>query len=435
MVRNFASIASLIIGITMVMFATGLLQVLLPIRASMENLGDAVVGAMGSAYYVGFTIGCIAGPYLVLTAGHIRTYAAIASVASAAALLHPVFVDPISWILLRASSGFCMSVIYLVIESWLNDKATNENRGVVMSIYIMTVYIAMTAGQLLVAIGPVEGFILFALTSVIVSFAVLPVAFTRSAQPAAIAIVRFQPRALFKASPVGLIGTAVSGLVTGAFFSFGTVFALQRGFSVAEAATFMSASVAGGAVFQWPIGKMSDLIDRRRVLVGAVLIAAAFALVLALMPLTFELLVAASFVYGGCALTIYSVTAAHCFDMVAPEDYVEAAATILLANGVGAAIGPGFAWIALAGLGAGGLFGFIAAMFLALAGFVIWRMVQRPGVPEEADRSDFDLYSTAPVGTAITPEPLEEEDPNVFVPEPYVDPEQESEEQASAEPA
>ena len=139
-------------------------------------------------------------------------------------------------------------------------------------------------------------------------------------------------------------------------------------------------------------------------------IAAAFALVLALMPLTFELLVAASFVYGGCALTIYSVTAAPCFDMVAPEDYVEAAATILLANGVGAAIGPGFAWIALAGLGAGGLFGFIAAMFLALAGFVIWRMVQRPGVPEEADRSDFDLYSTAPVGTAITPEPLEEED-------------------------
>ena len=418
-----APVTALLAGVAFLLAGHGLQLTLLPIRADLEGFTAFQLGALGSAYYVGFVAGCLAGPYLILRAGHIRAFAAAVSLASVMALAHALLIGVLPWIVFRAITGACLATLYLIIESWLNDRATNETRGFIMSAYIVVNFAMLTVGQLMVTLYDPMRFPLFAIASLTISLATIPVALTRSAQPAPIALVRFRPAALYRASPVGIVGVSVIGVAHGAFWALGAIYALSRGLTANEAAVFMSCAVIGGAIAQWPAGRLSDRIDRRIVLVVLLGLAVVFGIALSFVPADRNALLILGFLLGASMLPSYSIAAAHAYDHADRADYVETAAGVLLANGAGSIIGPMIAASLMAAFGGWSLFLFTAAAQLALIGFVLGRLRVRAPLPTE-EKTGFDLAATAPVGAVISPEPLDPADPNVGIPAPPPPPEE-----------
>ena len=418
MATSLRPIVSLLIGVALLLAGAGLQITLLPLRGSVEGFSTFALGLIGSAYYVGFVSGCLTGPFVILRAGHIRAFAALVAVAAAAVLAYGLAPDPVAWALFRAVTGFCLAGFYLVIESWLNDRASNETRGFVMSSYVAVNLAALAAGQMLVTLYPVDGYRSFMLAGILTALAIVPVALTRSAQPAPITIVSFRPRQLYDAAPVALVSCFMIGVALGAFWALGPLSVAGDGFSVTEVAAFMSIAVVGGALAQYPAGRFSDRMDRRLVLLALLIGAAVTSLVLWMFAPTGTLLVALGFLFGALALPCYSLAAAHGYDKTASEDMVPTAATMLLANGLGSVSGP----VAAAGLmsyaGPRALFLFMALALGALAGFVFYRTkVQAPVA--QPDKTDFDLATTSQVGTVTATEELNPADEFVAVPEAY----------------
>jgi MFS family permease len=412
MIASLLPVASLLSGVALLLVGHGLLTLALPLRGEAEGFDPVAIGALGAAYYAGFVAGCLHGPRLVRRAGHIRAFAAVVCGVSAAAAAYPLAVSEPSWIALRFVFGYGLAVFYLVVESWLNDRASNATRGMIMSAYIMVNHVALTGGQLLLLTWPVDGFHLFVLGSVLISVSAIPVALTRQAQPTPVTEVRFRPDRLWRASPVGLVGSLMIGVANGAFWSLAPVSATDFGLSHEGAAIFMSVAVMSGALVQMPIGRLSDRLDRRHVL--AALLAAAMATGLAVFlvapsGIALTLLGAA---FGASALPGYSLAAAHAYDHADPSDYVGTASSLLLVNGLGSIVGPIAAAFLLRAAPGGGLYLFTAAMHGALLGFVLWRVTRRRAPPEEA-RESFSLAATSPasVGAVIAPEPAAQAGP------------------------
>lgn len=403
MSKTFAPLVSLLTGIGFLLCGNALLGTVIPLRGLHEHFTPVIIGLMGSSYNLGFVVGCLACPYLILRAGHIRAYSTLVSLAAATTLVHPMVVDPMVWIGARSITGFCLAGLYLIIESWLNDRATNDNRGLIMSVYIVVNFLTTTIGQLMVLLAPIQNFELFASASLLVSLAVVPVALTTSAQPAPIAIVQFRPLRLLKIAPVGLAGTFMIGVANGAFWSLVTVFAIGRGMSANGAAIFLSIAVVGGALMQWPIGRLSDTHDRRLVLAGVMVLSAIASLLTATLPIGVGGLLVMAFILGTVVLTGYSIAAAHAYDRAEKADYVEMATGVLLANGVGAVFGPLIASFAMESWGDGYLFVFMATVELLLVAFIALRSRIRPTQPDDP-KETYEIFATAPVGGAIPPE-------------------------------
>jgi MFS family permease len=409
MIASLLPVASLLSGVALLLVGHGLLTLALPLRGEAEGFDPVAIGALGAAYYAGFVAGCLHGPLLVRRAGHIRAFAAVVCGVSAAAAAYPLAVSEPAWIVLRFLFGYGLAVFYLIVESWLNDRASNTTRGTIMSAYIMVNHVALTGGQLLLLTWSVEDFHLFVLGSVLISVSAIPVALTRQAQPAPVTEVRFRPGRLWRASPVGLMGSLMIGIANGAFWSLAPVSATDFGLSHEQAAIFMSVAVMSGALVQMPIGRLSDRLDRRHVL--AALLAAAMATGLAVFlvaPAGIALTLFGA-AFGASALPGYSLAAAHAYDHADPSDYVGTASSLLLVNGLGSVVGPIAAAFLLRASPGGGLYLFTAATHAALLGFVLWRVTRRAAPPEQA-RESFDLAATAPaaVGGVIAPEPAAE---------------------------
>lgn len=400
--KTLAPVASLFVGIAFLLCGNGLQTTLIPLRAAVEGFSPVSIGLVGSSYYTGFVIGCLVVPHLIRRVGHIRVFSGLVSAATAAALIHPIAIDAVVWVLARSVTGFCLAGLYLIVESWLNDRATNETRGFMMSAYVITNFVMITAGQMLVTVVPVAGFTSFALAAILITVATIPVSLARSDQPALVAAVTFQPLKLYRMAPVGIVGSFMIGITNGAFWSLGTLFATARGLSAEGAAVFMSVAVIGGAALQWPVGRLSDLYDRRLVLAGVMIAAAAVALLLALLPLGGPALFGMALLFGMTTLTGYSVAAAHAYDRASKTSYVEMAAGVLLANGLGAVIGPITASWLIDGIGASMLFVFIGVTQVLLTAFIVMRKVVRPA-PQATEKTGFDVAATAPVGGPITP--------------------------------
>lgn len=406
MIASLLPVASLLSGVALLLVGHGLLTLALPLRGEAEGFDPVAIGALGAAYYAGFVAGCLHGPRLVRRAGHIRAFAAVVCGVSAAAAAYPLAVSAPTWILFRFLFGYGLAVFYLVVESWLNDRATNTTRGMIMSVYIMVNHVALTGGQLLLLTWSVEDFHLFVLGSVLISVSAIPVALTRQAQPPPVTEVRFRPGRLWRASPVGLIGSLMIGVANGAFWSLAPVSATDFGLSHQEAAIFMSVAVMAGALVQMPIGRLSDRLDRRHVLAALLAAATATGLAVFLVAPSGIALTLLGAAFGASALPGYSLAAAHAYDHADPSDYVGTASSLLLVNGLGSIVGPIAAAFLLRAAPGGGLYLFTAAMHGALAGFVLWRVSRRAAPPEQA-RESFDLAATAPasVGAVIAPEP------------------------------
>lgn len=410
-------VAALLFGVLLLYAGYGLQATLVPLRADAEGFARVAIGFLGSGYYVGFVVGCLFGPMLILRAGHIRAFAAMVACLSAAILAFPLLIGEAQWLVFRIAIGLCIAVLLVIVESWLNEKATNQTRGIVMSSYVIITYAAIVVGQMGVTVLPLTGFALFSICSIVLSLAAVPVALTRSSQPAPIAVVRFRPRHLYTIAPAAFVGIFITGVVNGSVFGLGTIYAIDTGFSKTEAAIFVSAMVLGGAIGQYPFGRISDFVDRRLVLLVTTTGTGAVSLLLALATGASEtVLVSLAFALGMLMFPGYSLAAAHAYDWAAPEDMVETSAGLLVLFGLGSSFGPLLASTMMALLGPGGLFLTNAAAAIALALFIGFRLFRRSR-PDEEMRSAFDIYSTAPVGGAITPEPVDASLPDVELPQ------------------
>lgn len=404
MIAAIAPIAALLLGVALLLAGNGLQGTLLPVRASLESFSAIEIGILGSSYFLGFATGCFYGPHVVRRVGHIRTFAAIVAIASSVALLHAIILQPVVWWLLRAGTGFCFAVLYMVIESWLNEKSTNENRGFVFSIYTIINLTVITLGQLMLMLDEPTNFQLFALASILVSLAAVPVALTRAPAPAPILTVKINIPRLYKLSPVAVIGCAAVGMANGSFWALGPVFAQSGGKTTTDVALFMSIVVIAGAIGQWPLGRLSDRIDRRKVIIfacaGAALAgvgSAVFAQAWTGATLVF------AFFFGFFAFTLYALSVAHMNDFVDRDSYVETAGGLLLVYALGAVAGPIVASATVQYAGIENLFAYTAVVHTLAGAFAVYRMNQRQRAPAEEHVPFADSLRVAQTVSVVDP--------------------------------
>jgi MFS family permease len=395
---------ALFVGLGMLMLGNGLQNSLLGIRAGQEAFSTEATGLVMASYYVGLLVGALVTPKVVGKVGHVRVFAALASTASTAALLHAVFVDPWLWGGMRMISGFCYAGLYIVAESWLNDRATNETRGTLLSVYMVVVLGGMAASQYLLNLADPNGFLLFVLASVLVSMALVPISVSVAPTPDFTAPEPLGLRALYHTSPLGMIGALGTGMANAALYSMAAVYAGAVGFTVSQIAVFISANILGGMVFQWPIGRLSDKLDRRRV-ITAVTFAAALAALAAGVAARGELvgLYAMMFLLGGMSLPMYSLCIAHTNDYLTPKQMVSASGTLMMVGGAGAVLGPIVVSLLMRGMGPDGFFACVGAVHAAIGLFALYRMTRRAPLPLEEQGASVPVASTVATPTATLP--------------------------------
>ena len=406
----FINIFALLLASAILLMGNGLQGTLLIVRANSEAFSLTSIGLITSAYFVGFVLGCRYIPKIVQQVGHIRTYTALASIASAAALSHVLFVTPVFWIAIRVISGFCFAGLSMVIESWLNDKATNKIRGRVLSTFRMVDLGAVTVGQLLLTLADPMGFTLFALVSILLSLALVPIALTKTSTPKPIAHESMSLKNIYKVSPLGAVGSFTTGIANTAFWAMGPVFVQNMGYKSSLVAAFMSTAIIGGAVTQWPMGLMSDKIDRRIIVLFATVMAmiAGIALYLVAGISPFWML-AGVCLFGGFAIPLFGLCMAHANDYAKPENYVSLNSGLLFLYGVGAMTGPVLVAPFMSVLGTQGLFAYTATMHSMFLIFAIWRyIVNRDRKRYEDDYIPMQMASTL---HPATPETFELEHP------------------------
>ena len=378
------SLSTLFLGVGLLLVGVGLLFSVLGLRAGVAQFSSITLGLVTSAYYAGFVAGTFACPILIRKVGHIRAFAAMASLASTMPILHALWIDPWFWGVLRFVTGVCMVGLYIVIESWLNALAPNALRGRLFAVYMAVNFVALALGQWLILVGDRLGFVPFAMVSVMFSFALLPITMTKVDEPAPVQAPKFSLRSLYDASPLGMAAAVASGLITGAFYGMSTSFGTSAGFSDAGVATFMAASILGGAIFQWPVGNYSDRHDRRVVLLWVcVLGAGVTTLGFVLAQYSVDALLLLSLVFGGLIFSMYGLGVAHVNDVIDSSRLVEFTGGLLLLHGVGAAIGPVLAGVVMDAAGASSLMLFYAAVMGAMALYTLKRLKFFPPVPAD----------------------------------------------------
>lgn len=372
-------LASLLSGAALLVLGTGLLFPAIGAQAGAAQFTALVTGLVMSAYFAGFITGTYACPAVIRRVGHIRAFAAMASVASTMPLLHALWLHPLYWGVLRFITGLCLVGLYMVVESWLNVVAQSHQRGKVFAIYMAVGGTSMALGQTLILVGDSLGFVPFALASILFSFALLPITLTPVPEPPPTEAPRLGLRALFGISPIGVVGAVVSGLLTGAFYSLGHVFGQRVGLSATGIALFMAATILGGAAFQWPVGQLSDRHDRRWVLFWVCVAGALVALGGFYLAFSSEAaLIALGLVYGGLTFTVYGLCVAHVNDLVDRTRVLQVTGGLLLLHGAGATAGPTLAGALMDLLGPGSLMLYFCGVLLGMA-LVAWHYIrQRP---------------------------------------------------------
>ncbi|MFV2093665.1 MAG: MFS transporter [Hyphomicrobiales bacterium] len=387
---------ALFVGVALLMLGVGLQGSLLGLRATTEGFDVFTIGLVMSAYYGGFIAGSWGTSELVRQVGHIRVFAALASLTSTTILLHATFVNPAAWLVIRFVAGFSVAGLFVIAESWLNHTATNQTRGKILSIYTIITYAAMALGQLLLNLADPNGFILFIVVSVLVSISLIPISLTTQAappidRPRAISLVD-----LYRASPLGLTGCFATGVGQGALFSLAAVYAVLRGFDISSTSLFLALPLVGVVLSQYPIGALSDRFDRRQVLMALSILIALAALANGLMadlPLLWQMVAITGL--GALALPLYSLAISHMNDNIESDQMLGASAKLVLVYGIGSALGPMAVSLVMVAVGARGFFWSLAAVYLALGLFALFRMTQSKPVPLE-EQGDFVLVGTRP---------------------------------------
>ena len=402
MLGALASFSALFIGIGLMMAGNGLQGSLLGLRASLEGFDTNVLGIVMSGYFAGFLFGSLYAPRVLKRVGHIRVFAALASLASAAILVHSVFIDPWVWGAMRVVTGFCYAGLYIVCESWLNDMSDNQNRGRLLAIYMVVQMAALSGGQFLLGLSDPSGANLFMLIAVLVSLAVLPLCLSASRAPDISAPDAMSFRELFNVSPLGTIGIFMAGIANGALFGFGAIYAQRAGLTVPEISTFVAAIFLGGMVLQWPIGRFSDILDRRHVIMTVTFAAAAVAAAALFVPTPPPLdplrpmaaervvwpIIALAAAVGGLSMPHYSLFTAHVNDRVPSSKMISASSGLVFLNGAGAILGPNLAGVFMGTMGPVGFFVTLAVVHTGI-GLLTFFRISRRSAPTPDEQADF----------------------------------------------
>jgi MFS family permease len=372
-----------------------------------------------AGYYAGYVAGTLIAPRIIRNVGHIRSFAAFTAVAAATSLAFGLIVDPWFWLVLRAANGLCVVGLYMVVESWLNEQSAGPARGRIFSAYMASTLIALGAGPFLLLAGDTSGQSLFAITAILICVGVVPVAVTRVTEPRIDATAPLPIAALLRISPLGAVGVLSAGILAGAFLGMAPIFGQRLALEEARIAQLMSAATLGGALLQWPIGHLSDRIDRRTVLIATSAATAAVASVSAFIVVEdLSGLVPASFFLGGLMFSLYGISVAHTNDHLQGRHVLEATRGLLLVYGIGALVGPLLAGLAMEGVGPVGLLGVFAATASALALFGLLRVIRRAPPPLEEQGDFVVMVRTTPVVLEMYPEADPSPELELELPEP-----------------
>ncbi len=378
MVKLLKSIAAPLLSLAIIMIAVGLFSTFVPLRLTFDGYNSFIVGGVTSAYFVGIAIGSLRIERIVSRVGLIRAFAALASMNSVMVITMGMFRSPVLWICLRFFMGAFTAGIYVIIESWLLMVGGQERKGIILAYYMIAFYAAQAGGQFLLNIASPMSFIPFSLATFFISLSVIPVCMTLSAFPKVERPSLINPFQLFKISAFGISSAFGSGLIMGSFFGLAPVFAHKVGMHTSEVATYMGLTIIGGFLLQWPLGKLSDLINRRSVLIGVSFITSIMALLIVLATyVSTNFLVVLSVLFGGFSFTMYPLSISYTKDFLDPKDFVAAAGGLLVSYALGSALGPLLAPTAMKIFGPAGLylyFGLVASM-IGFLGF--YRRIKR----------------------------------------------------------
>lgn len=397
-------VLALLLAVILLTAGSGPLGTVVSVRLEAAEASTPVIGLVMAAYFLGLTLGSLLSFRVVKAVGHVRTFAAFAAVMAVGALAYPILVDPLPWSLNRLIQGFCMAGLFVCIESWLNDSATAENRGTLLAIYMTCLYFAQGAGQFVLTVPDSSGYLIFVLVAITMTLAVVPVAMTPRAPPMLPNVVSLSFRRLWEASPLGIFGCLVSGLILGAFYGLGPIYASGAGLDLSQTATFMSAVIFGGVLLQWPLGRISDLYDRRLVIVGVIVALTVASLAMIAAPvLGFPAMVVVGALFGGIGFVAYPLCVAHTNDHLAREERVGASGGLVLAYSVGATAGPPLAAAVMQAIGPAGLFVFCSGVAGLSIVFCVWRLRARGPVPADRQGPFQTLPRTTPTAAPLDP--------------------------------
>lgn len=416
--REIKQLTALFLGFGLLMMASGLINSLLALRMGIEGFPLSSAGLVMSAHAFGFLFGPLIVPRLIHRVGHIRLFAIMAALAATATLAHPLLIHPVSWLLLRMLTGFALSGCAMILESWLNHRTASDMRGGVLGAYMTVNYLGFGAGQFLLLAGKPSGFELFSFAAMLFALALLPVAATRIGEPE-----RPEPhlpsvRRLWRLSPLGTVGCFAAGFIGTSFVSAGPLFARARGLETSDIAVFMGLAVIAGLALQMPMGRLSDRLDRRRLIAGVGFAIIGAALVMIFVSRLGHLgAIGAAILYGGVAYVLYPLAVAHANDVVSKGDSVAVSGGLIFASGTGATLGPIVSTTAMGLMGPDGLFVTIAVMAAALGGFAVWRAVEAPPVPDSEKSGFMPMAPATPAVVELDPRAVSRPEVTIYPPE------------------
>jgi len=385
------------------MLGAGLQGTLLGLRATLEGFPPPVTGLIMSGYYVGYLAGTAAAPRMLRRIGHIRVFAALAAVASATILVQAAFVEPFVWVVMRLTSGVCFAGIYVVAESWLNDRASPANRGRLLAVYMLVLYIGLGLAQFLIILATPNTTTPFMLVSVLISLSLVPIVVSAQQAPQPLVPRKVRYRDLYRNSPLGVVAVSVSGMISAIVFSMGPVYGRLRGLNNSGIATFMAVSILAAVLTQYPVGRLSDRMDRRTVIAAACTVATLVAAsIVGWGALPHPIFLLLSALFSGSALTLYSLAVSHVNDKLEPAQMVAASSALLRLNGAAAALGPVLAGSLISAFGPSAYFSMLATLTGTLTIYDLWRKIRRKPVPPEQKGPFISAQPQAMTGQAMT---------------------------------
>jgi len=393
--KQLLPLLALLCGVALLLLGTGLLGTLLAIRGGIEGFDSQTLGAIGAMYFVGFLTGTYVAPRMIRRVGHVRAFTFFTSAIACAALLHELLPLAWAWAVLRLLTGTAIVGLYTTIESWLNSHAGATDRTRIFAVYMAVNLGALALSQQLLHLAWPGNHVLFVIAAICVCAAAMPVAATRLAQPTVDNVASLHLVALYRKAPVAVTAAAVSGLAQGAFWGLAAVWAGSTGIGTEGIAWFMTCAILGGALFQWPIGHLTDRLDRGHVITVVSLLAAGAAAALLLAEkLGIGAIAPAGFVYGGFAFALYPMAVARMMDRLQPSEMVSGSAGLLFLHGIGAIIGPLLAGAAMSHFGPTAL----PAWFVLTEGglaLIAWKLARRLPADIEQQHAFVPMVRTA----------------------------------------
>lgn len=381
MIQVLAAVWALLLGMTLIMIGNGMQATLMGVRGAIEGFGTLQLSVITSAYFLGFLIGSRVTPEMIRRVGHVRVFAALGSFISAGLVAFPVFTDPYSWTVIRVILGFCLSGVYVTAESWLNNAATNQTRGTMLSAYMIAQTSGIIIAQGLMNLGEAAGFLLFVIPSILVSLSFAPILLSITPTPAFETNKPMSIRQLYHSSPLASVGILLMGGVFAAQFGMASVYGAAAGLNAAQISGFVAAIFMGAVALQLPIGWLSDRMDRRFLILGVSAMGALSTGVGIFLGVDFKTLLVLGFVMGGAASPLYSLLIAYTNDFLEVEDMAAASGALVFVYGMGAIVGPMATGQLMDMIGPHGFWVFLSALFTMTSLYAAWRMTRRAGVP------------------------------------------------------